>query len=529
MWFQTTPGTAINLTYTLPAGQSFTITDQIGGGFLNIGPFTGSGTAIIPGSYTGVFSKAFLVMAYNNIGGVAEPVFGIAPASLSFGNVETGSSSILQATVTNTGTAPLEISNIVSSDAQFTFAPNVFPISIAAGANQVFDVTFAPAAIGSFTANLTFTHNAVGSPFVYSLSGNGTLPGLVDLENTFSGTDGTTTIQLANGLDATATNGIDPALGESDLPPFPPSPVFDIRFDLLPYAGSSLSTLKDYRFAADPINFVGSVQHTLWFQTSPGTPIQLQYNLHPNATMTITDQVGGSFLNLGPFTGSGTAIIPGSYTGIFSKAFMVIDYATGPTPVFNVAPASLDFGNVITGVAKPLNVTVTNTGGANLVISSATIAAPEFTVSPSTATIIPGGSQIFTVTFTAPAVLGTYTGTLVFADNDPASPGTVPLTGNSIAAPLVSGLVFENEIVYRVEDNAYMDRMQLIATSDPIQAIQFRLYTNQELDDATILSFLSIQKGLDVADPSWVLGLQCIQRSYNWKRCIKGYYLCSAL
>ncbi len=63
----------------------------------------------------------------------------------------------------------------------------------------------------------------------------------------FSGTDGTTTIPLAVGLDLAATNGIDPALGESDLPPFPPSPVFDIRFDLLPYAGSSLSTLKDYQ------------------------------------------------------------------------------------------------------------------------------------------------------------------------------------------------------------------------------------------------------------------------------------------
>ena len=505
LWFQTTSGFAIELSYNLPAGQSFTITDQIGGSFLNIGPFTGSGTAIIPGSYTGIFARAFLVMAYSNIGGVAEPGFGIAPASLSFGNVEVGSSSILQATVTNTGTALLEISNIVSSDAQFTFAPSAFPITIGPGLNQVFDVTFAPAAIGSYTADLTFTHNAVGSPFVYSLSGNGTAPGLVDLENTFSGTDGTTTILLANGLDPAATNGIDPALGESDLPPFPPAPVFDIRFDLQPYAGSSLSTLKDYRFAADPINFVGTVQHTLWFQTSPGTPIELQYNLHPNATMTITDQVGGSFLNLGPFTGSGTAIIPGSYTGIFSRAFMVMAYASGPAPEFSVAPASLDFGNVITGVAKPLNVTVSNNGGADLVISSAAIAAPEFTVAPASATIPAGGSQVFTVTFTAPVVLGTYTGTLVFTDNAPGSPHSVPLTGNSIAAPLVSGLVFENETVYRLEDYSYMDVMQLIATPFPIHAIQFRLYTNQELDDATILSFLSIQKGADVASSDWVL------------------------
>ena len=47
-------------------------------------------------------------MAYTNIGGAAEPRFAIAPANLRFGNVEVGASSMLQATVTNTGTAALD-------------------------------------------------------------------------------------------------------------------------------------------------------------------------------------------------------------------------------------------------------------------------------------------------------------------------------------------------------------------------------------------------------------------------------------
>ena len=509
LWWQvTTPGvSAIQFTYNLPIGASMTIVDNITGTLLNLGPFTGSGVATIPASYTAFGTKAFLNMTYTNIGGTLEPLFSIAPANLGFGNVEVGSTSMLQATVTNTGTAALVISNIVSSDAQYTFTPSAFPINIAAGGNQIFDVTFAPAAIGSYPADLTFTHNATGSPTVYALTGNGTAPGLVDLENTFSGTDGTTTILLATGLDAAATDCIDPALGESDLPPFPPAGVFDIRFDLAPTC-PALSTLKDYRFAATPLTFNGTKQHTLWWQVStPGLPITINYSLHPNATMTIVDNITGTLLNLGPFTGTGVATIPGSYTAFGTKAFMNIAYATGPVlePIFGVAPASLNFGNVITGVAKPLNVTVSNTGTANLVISSAAIAAPEFTVSPATATIIPGGNQIFTVTFTAPVVLGTYTGTLVFTDNAAGSPHSVPLTGTSIAAPLVSGLVFENEIVYRLEDYSYMDRMQLIATAFPVHAIQFRLYTNQELDDNTILSFLSIQKGADVASADWVL------------------------
>ncbi len=270
----------------------------------------------------------------------------------------------------------------------------------------------------------------------------------------------------------------------------------------------TLSTLKDYRFAADPVNFNGTIQHTLWWQVSAaGLPITLNYNLHPNATMTIVDNINGLLLNLGPFTGSGVAIIPGSYTAFGTKAYVNIVYAAGvvTAPIFNVTPPSLDFGNVNQGTPKNLNVTVSNTGDANLVISSAAIAAAEYSVSPASGTIVPGGSQVFTVTFNAPALVGTYTGTLVFTDNAAGSPHSVALTGNSVVPPPVFGLVFEEEVQYRLEDNSYMDKMQLIQTGFPVHAIQFRLYTNQELDDNTILSFLSIQKGPDVATSDWVL------------------------
>jgi hypothetical protein len=96
----------------------------------------------------------------------------------------------------------------------------------------------------------------------------------------FSGTDGTTNIPLAVGLDLTAENCIDPDLGESDLPPFPPAGVFDIRFDLAPYGCPALSTLNDYRNAA-AFPFSGTVQHLLWWQvTTPGvSAIQFTYNL----------------------------------------------------------------------------------------------------------------------------------------------------------------------------------------------------------------------------------------------------------
>lgn len=152
---------------------------------------------------------------------------------------------------------------------------------------------------------------------------------VIDLPLT--GTDGTTTLPLAVGLDPTATNCIDAGLGESDLPPFPPGGVFDIRFDLASYGCPTLSTAKDYRFAPG-IPFTGQVEHTLWWQTSaPSLPITIVYNLPDGlAFMTLKDQIGGSFLNLGPFTGSGTVVIPGTYTNIFPRCFLIMDYVAVP-------------------------------------------------------------------------------------------------------------------------------------------------------------------------------------------------------
>jgi len=145
-----------------------------------------------------------------------------------------------------------------------------------------------------------------------------------------SGSDGSLTIPLAVGLDPSATTGIDPGLGESDLPPFPPVGAFEIRFDLQPYAGAALSTYKDYRNAPS-IPYTGQKEHLLWWQTSaPSLAIDIVYNLPGGAAMTLRDQIGGTFLNLGPFSGSGTATIPGTYTAIFAKCLLIMDYTSVP-------------------------------------------------------------------------------------------------------------------------------------------------------------------------------------------------------
>ena len=68
-----------------------------------------------------------------------------------------------------------------------------------------------------------------------------------------------------------------------------------------------------------------------------------------------------------------------------------------------------------------------------------------------------------------------------------------------------TGLIFEQEFVYRLDDNSYTDIIQLNNLSDQIQALQFRLSVNRTSDDSTLLIFDNIQKGADISDTSWIL------------------------
>ncbi|MCK7516550.1 MAG: hypothetical protein MZV64_01895 [Ignavibacteriales bacterium] len=81
-------------------------------------------------------------------------------------------------------------------------------------------------------------------------------------------TDGTSTINVNIGLDLTATNCIDPHLGEGGLPPIPPVQMFYCCFDLQPYGCGPVSSLKDYRPPGNPPEFpyTGIVEHTFGFK-----------------------------------------------------------------------------------------------------------------------------------------------------------------------------------------------------------------------------------------------------------------------
>ena len=103
------------------------------------------------------------------------PAASFAPTSLAFGNQNVNTTSAAQTvTLTNSGTAALNITSIVAS------APyaqtNTCPASVAAGANCSINVTFTPTAAGSQPGAITVTDDATGSPQTVTLSGTGIAP-----------------------------------------------------------------------------------------------------------------------------------------------------------------------------------------------------------------------------------------------------------------------------------------------------------------------------------------------------------------
>jgi hypothetical protein len=412
-----------------------------------------------------------------------------------------------------------------------------------------------------------------------------------------------TALNLFVGLDLTATAGLDPLLGEANLPPLPPAGAFDARFIL-----GAQASLRDYR-NAPAFSFTGSITHVLqWQQQTGATSVIINYNIPANATMTIQDQITGTLINSGPLSGSGSYTItspltaanvvmaytninpPGPAFGVspaspltvaptavgssnnanvtvnntgasalsislltssdpqftFSPSVFPISIPAGgnqvfavtftPTslgpkttnlvfthnapgspstyvvngvgasagPTFAVSPSSLNFGTINQNTTTTRTVTVNNNGLTNpLIVTAATTAAP-YSVSPLTANILAGGSQVFTVTF-APTAGGPFPGTLTFTHNDP-SPGTVSapitLTGSAVS---VFGLVFSQDSVTRKEDSTYTNVIQLKSLSAEAQAIQFRLLVNKSSNDNTILRFQNIQKGADVSSADWAL------------------------
>ncbi len=321
------------------------------------------------------------------------PVFGTSPASINFASQEIGTtSSQLALTINNTGGGELTITNLAISGtnaSEFAFIPTGLPISVAPGGNTLIHLTFSPAAAGTRSASLTITDSASGSPHAIALSGTGiVIPRLTvnPASLTFTSQLVGTSSQLPLTLSNTGTG--------------------DLVISSLAVSG------------ANGADFV---------LTAPATPITISAGN--------SQQVTVKFTPLGVGARSGSLTVTSNATGGPQSVALT---GTGIAPVFGASPASVTFPDQqVSTTSAPVNLTISNTGTGDLVISNLAMAGSNtsdftYTAGSLPITVHAGQNTIIGLRF-SPTATGARAASLTITDSATGSPHNVSLSGTGTA------------------------------------------------------------------------------------------------
>lgn len=124
---------------------------------------------------------------------------------------------------------------------------------------------------------------------------------------------------LVFGIEPSATDSLDPDLGEAELPPVPPAGAFDARF-ILP--GGLLASLADYRRNARPI-----IWRTTFQAGSGGYPITLTWDPAslPPGTFLLKDEITGTLVNVNMRSQSSFSVTNPALGSLVIHYFSIVD------------------------------------------------------------------------------------------------------------------------------------------------------------------------------------------------------------
>jgi hypothetical protein len=349
-----------------------------------------------------------------------------SPASLSFGDVKSGSTSAAQSvTVTNPGSSAASVSSI-GVTGPFSQTNNCGG-SIAAGGSCTVQVTFAaPASGGAQTGSLSVASSAPGSPLTVALSGTSvtstTNLALNQPVTASSSTSSSYTPQMAvDGNTSTYWESSDGAaypqwitvdlgsvqsIGSITLD-LPPSSAWSTRTETLSVLGSTNNTTFSQIVASAGYTFNPSTGNTVTISLPSGTSTRY-------VQLNFTANTGWSAAQLSEFE-----VFPGGAT-------------TGSA--LTASPSSVSFGNQTVGqTSAAQTVTVSNPGSSSVSISQLAVSGPFSQTNTCGATLGAGASCTVSVSF-APTAAGAASGSLTVASSAPNSPLSVPLSGTGVSS-----------------------------------------------------------------------------------------------
>jgi hypothetical protein len=376
-----------------------------------------------------------------------------SPASLDFGSVMVQQTSAAKTvTVANSGSSAVIVNFVTSAP----FAVSPASATIAANGTGTATVTFKPTSTGSSASTLNIAINGQTNPVAtVALSGAGTAPTSSTQTVTLS-VDGGSFNQLSGFPDGAATAYFVNRL----TPPSYPVTLRTVQIAFLTGPDSlkqgapltvvvganptGSATINNISLAQTPAA-VGTLDTFNTYNVSPITITSGDFvvgfntnnppNVFPMALDTATPSKQRSYVStdgvtFGLLDSFGQS---GGNFGIRATVDLQSTTSGGTVPRIAVSPSGLDFGSVAQGQIKDLQLTISNTGGGTLTVSSlsvsSTFALNFFTLigAQQTPFNVPSGGQQITVRFFA----GTSTsqsGTLTIVSND--TTVKIPLKAN---------------------------------------------------------------------------------------------------
>lgn len=349
-------------------------------------------TGTVTGQFTvvGNASNSPLTLTLSGTGvAVAAGQLSASPSNINFGDVVAGTSLDQMVTLFNGGGTTVVLSSATATGAGFSFTGLTLPMALSAGQSVSFAARFAPTATGAAAGMISFVSDAPTSPTQVALSGNGiapvvtlsAIPASIDFGNVSVGASDSRTVSIANtgnaNLTVTAVNATGTGFSATGL---------TLPLTLIP----GESSVFNARFAPTATgSVVGSLSIVSTASNSPSSVA---------------------------LAGNGVA---------------------APSGVLNVSPSAIDFGDAVVGTTATQTVGLTNTGNADLTITSAPVTGAGFSITGLTLplTLTPGQTSSFTARF-APNAGGAANGSISLVSNASNSPTAVTLSGNGIAQVL---------------------------------------------------------------------------------------------
>jgi hypothetical protein len=314
--------------------------------------------------------------------GVA-PLLSVSPSALTFGSQTIGTTSSSQSvTISNTGTATLNVTGLTSSNAEFAFSPTTLS-PIAPGGSTILSVTFTPTdPAGDKSGTIGILSN--GGSATVSATGTGVAAGALSV-SPLTLTYGNQTVGTASAAQTvTISNAGGTALTVSSI---------------------ANSNTADFVLTAPvtPLTINGGASQTFTLAFSPSTS-------------------GGKSATISISSTAGSEVVSASGTGV----------AVVTQPVLSVSPSSLTFSNITISTTSTKTFTISNTGNAPLNIANiALTGSSAFSFSPASFTSIAAGSNVTLNVAYSPTVAGADPGATISITSDGGN-AVVNLSGNAV-------------------------------------------------------------------------------------------------